>query len=369
MARFRQTGEDSFFGQLVYERVILPDHFFRRLKEVIPWQRFTYKLVKYYRGRAKEGRPPYDPALLLKMLLVAYLYDLSERQVEEMANFNLAVKYFLGLAVDEVAPDHSTLSAFKRRLLENGKLAAFEGLLQEIITIAQEQGIPFGSIQVMDSVHTVADVNVEKDEKRRDKDGQPPRDPHARWGVKHTRRMKDEEGRRVEQKEYFFGYKAHASLNAESGLITSLVHTAGNAYDGHELPRLLDKDLAQGVPVDTVTGDRAYDDGDNHVLLWEKGLHSAIHLQRYRTQKKDANKEIWLALKASPEYQEGLRERYKVERKFGEAKKEHGLGRCRYLGLVRYAIQGFMTALALNVKRMVKLLRGVNFKGRATVAA
>jgi hypothetical protein len=127
--RFKRLGEDSFFGRMVYDRVIPRDHFLMRLDEVIPWPRFTYKLVKYYRrsprgaktqrgGGAKEGRPPYDPALLLKMLLTAYLYNLSERQVEEVANFNLPVKCFLGLAADELAPDHSTLTAFKSRIAD-----------------------------------------------------------------------------------------------------------------------------------------------------------------------------------------------------------------------------------------------------------
>lgn len=88
------------------------DHFLVKLNELIPWQRFTDKLVKYYKGKAKEGRPPYDPALILKMLLVSYLYNISERQTEEVANLNLAVKYFLGLGVNEHPPDHTTLTAF-----------------------------------------------------------------------------------------------------------------------------------------------------------------------------------------------------------------------------------------------------------------
>jgi aromatic ring-cleaving dioxygenase len=73
------------------------------------------------------------------------------------------------------------------------------------------------------------------------------------------------------------------SLNAASGLITSLGVTPGNAYDGHLLPKLVENDLAQLLPVDIVTGDRAYDDSDNHVWLWEQGLHSAIRLNDYRT--------------------------------------------------------------------------------------
>lgn len=129
--------------------------------------------------------------------MVSYLYHPSERQVEEVANFNLLVKYFLELAVEEAAPDHATLTALKRRLIEHGKLTAFEKLLAEIVSSAQEQGIQFGAIQVMDSVHTLANVNVEKDTKRQEKPGQPPRDPTARWGVKHSRGVKDEAGNTI----------------------------------------------------------------------------------------------------------------------------------------------------------------------------
>ena len=75
--RFKKQGDGSFFGRLVYDRIVPEGHFFRKLNGVIPWEQFTKELVKYYRGRAREGRPPYDPAPLLKVVLVACLYDLS----------------------------------------------------------------------------------------------------------------------------------------------------------------------------------------------------------------------------------------------------------------------------------------------------
>ena len=56
-------------------------------------------------------------------------------------------------------------------------------------------------------------------------------------------------------------------------------------------------------------------------------------------------------------YSEAMELRKRVERKFGEAKKWHGLRRARYRGKWRVAIQGLMTFLVLNVKRMVKLLK------------
>jgi IS5 family transposase len=288
--------------------------------------------------------------------------------VEEMVTYHLPMKYFVGLAVNEHAPDHSTLTAFKRRVQDNGHLAAFEEMLTRIVVMAGELGIEFGQIQVLDSVHTVADVNTQKDESRRKREGKGPRDVSARWGVKHTRRVKTTEGRVVEQREYFYGYKAHVSLNGESELITSVRVTPGNRYDGHELPGLVEKDLVQGLPVGIVAGDRGYDDSDNHVLLESLGIQSAIRLKRNRTEKKDPHKGVWLRLMASEGYQAGLDERYKVERKFGEAKLGHGLRRCRYVGMVKYAIQVILTAMVLNLKRMVKLLTGTPFKGRAAAA-
>ena len=103
----------------------------------------------------------------------------------------------------------------------------------------------------------------------------------------------------------------------------------------------------------------------NTIILGDKGINSAISLSSYRTRKKDSNKEGWLKLAESQEYTEGLKERYKVERKFGEARKWHGFTRCRYIGFVRHAIQSYLTFMAINLKRLVKLLTGVSFRGEA----
>lgn len=187
--------------------------------------------------------------------------------------------------------------------------------------------------------------------------------------MKHSRRVKEDEGKSLRQKVYFYSYKGHVSLNAETGLITSALVTPGNAPDGRQFPRLFERDLALGLPVEVVAADRAYDDTRNHYMLKVRGVHSAIRLNDYRIQKKDKNKGGWMAMKEKPEYIRGQKERYKIERKFGEAKQGHGLRRCRYVGFLRYTIQVFMTAMALNLKRMVKVLTGTNFKGRARVCA
>jgi hypothetical protein len=91
------------------------DHFLQKLKQHIPWERFTRRLIKLYKGGGMYGRPPFDPVLVLKVTLIAFFYNLSERQAEVYVNDNLSAKYFVGLAVDQKVPDHSTLTVFRER--------------------------------------------------------------------------------------------------------------------------------------------------------------------------------------------------------------------------------------------------------------
>lgn len=362
--RFKALGLGSFFGGLVYERIVPRDHFLVKLNHLIDWEAFVPPLLPAYKGLAEEGRTPYSPIVLLKMLVIAYLYNLSERQTEEVVNFQLPVKEFVGLAVDEPAPDHSTLCLFKRRLRQMGRWSHFQGINDEILRQATTAGITLGKIQVVDSVHTVANVDNDADRKRQER-GQPARDLDASVIHKGKRTVTEANGQVTTRDLQYHGYKSHVSLNAETGLITSLTPTTGQAADNLQFPGLLAHDEQDGVDADTYTGDRAYDDTDLHERLWQAGKSSAFRLHAYRTQKKDGNKEVWQELITTPQYQAGLKERYKIERKFGEGKLWHRLGRCRYLGLVRYGIQAHLTALALNLKRIVWLLTGVPFRPRA----
>ena len=70
-------------------------------------------------------------------------------------------------------------------------------------------------------------------------------------------------------------------------------------------------------------------------------------------------------------YSEALKERKAIERKFGEAKKWHGLRRARYRGKWRVAIQVFMTFIVINVKKMIKLMKKgaeqISLKSRDTL--
>jgi len=362
--RFKETGMGTFFGRLVYAEIVPRDHFLVKLNELIDWEALTAILLPAYKGLGRKGRPPYSPVVIFKMLLISHLYSISERQTEEWASYYLPAKEFIGLAVNESAPDHSTLCAFKRRMEQAGCWERFEMASDEILGQAMAAGVNMGTIQLVDSVHTVADVDNDADRERQ-QSGKLPRDPQAQLVKKGKRRQTEANGKVTTKEVQYLGYKSHVSLNAETGLITSLRPTAGSAADNKQFEPLFEHDEALQINAQIYAADRAYDDTDLHYLLHCAGKHSALQLQNYRTHKKDPNKAPWLRMLASQEYQLGRAERYKIERKFGEAKRWHGFGRCRSLGLRRYGIQAFMTAIALNVKRIAYLLVGIRFRSPA----
>jgi len=370
---FKKHTTSSFFGDFLYDSIVPENHFLRKAKEVIDWDRFTNKLIKNYKGKAEVGRAPYNPSVLLRMLFVSYLYNISERQTEESVNFNLPMKYFVGLGADEKAPDHSTLTYFKERLFNRG-IGSLEKVFTELIIQAKRLGINFGEIQILDATHTNANINIDRDNGRRKKNKESV-DKDAKWGVKHSRKVKDDKGTVHIQKHCFLGYKSHVSLNEKTGIVTSVKVTSGNEYDGKHLPYLVKKDKAKRLITkkrlaqmkeekqkQIYACDKGYDDGDNHTFLETQGIASAIRIKDSRLKKKDKNKEPWLKLVRSNEYKEGLKVRYKVERKFGDCKKNHGLGRSRYRGLKGYNLQAYFTFMALNLKEIMKITTGVYLK-------
>jgi len=362
--RYKETGKGSFFGDIVYDRVIPRTHFVVALENLIDWERYSELLIQLYEGRGVEGRPPYNPVLIMKMLFMAYLYNISERAVEDMVDYNLPVKWFVGLAVDEKAPDHSTLTKFKQRLLADGDDGALMAIFDDILFQATGQGIEMGHIQILDSTHTCAHVNRIKDLLWEEK-GKPPRDPDARVVHKGRREVVDADGKTRKRNITHRGYKTHVSINAKTGLVTSLIPALGNTADNKAFAKLREHDRALGLPTRVYAGDRTYDDTDIFERLVQEGLHSGITLHDYRTKKRDSNKERWEKLIESEEHQRGQKARPGVEHPFGWVKAWEGFEVCRYLRLSRYSIQSIITFLVSNLKRIVKLLTGITFRKQA----
>ncbi len=98
--------------------------------------------------------------------------------------------------------------------------------------------------------------------------------------MKQSKKITTAEGETKVVANYFLGYKAHVSMNAENDLITSVEVSSGKDYDGHHFCTLVEADLEKGIPAATYAADKGYDDGENHYYLEIHGLNSAISLKK-----------------------------------------------------------------------------------------
>ena len=106
----KRTGQFSFVDALG------PDGVGRnarldRLDVLIKWYRFE-KLLARMRSQAGPGRPAYNPLLMFKAVLLQALYGLSDAELEEAVSDRLSFRRFVGLALQDAVPDHTTLCRF-----------------------------------------------------------------------------------------------------------------------------------------------------------------------------------------------------------------------------------------------------------------
>jgi len=94
---------------------------------------------------------------MFNIIFLQFLYDVSDRRVEEEVNFNLVLKWFVGLAVDEPPPDSSSLTRFRDRLGEE----LFTNIFNQIVEIAREKGLVSDRPSIVDSTDVKAKDRAE----------------------------------------------------------------------------------------------------------------------------------------------------------------------------------------------------------------
>src|SRR5215212_9054319 len=78
----------------------------------------------------------------------------SERQLVKMASLHLAHRWYLGYALDEELPDHSSLTRIRQRL----GVAIFERFFERVLDLCQEAGLVWGRELYFDATRVRADV-------------------------------------------------------------------------------------------------------------------------------------------------------------------------------------------------------------------
>ena len=147
------SSPSSFFG-LLYERLVPPDHLLRRIAAAVDLSFVTELVSDCY--CPDNGRPSWDPWVLFKVVFLQFLYNLSDRQVEEQVNLHLACKWFVGLQPEESGPDYSVLCRFRARL----GAEKFQQIFNEIVQQARQAGLVHDRLRIIDATHLQAKADL-----------------------------------------------------------------------------------------------------------------------------------------------------------------------------------------------------------------
>ena len=107
---------------------------------------------------AERGRPGIDPAVFFKLQLIMFFEGIrSERQLIETANLHLAHRWYLGYALDESLPDHSSLTRIRQRL----GVEVFQRFFETIVDLCQEVGLVWGRELYFDGTKVEANADFD----------------------------------------------------------------------------------------------------------------------------------------------------------------------------------------------------------------
>jgi transposase len=131
---------EALFYYFRLEDHVPETHLLRLIEKHISFAFVRERLKQSY---SETGRPSIDPELLLRILLIGYLYGItSERKLVEELRMHLAWRWFTGLGFDQEIPHHSTFSKNRHGRFQESKL--FEEMFEQTVRQCVEVGLVQG---------------------------------------------------------------------------------------------------------------------------------------------------------------------------------------------------------------------------------
>jgi transposase len=131
---------EALFYYFRLEDQVPESHLLRLIERHIS---FAFVRERWKQSYSEMGRPSIDPELLLRILLIGYLYGItSERKLVEELRMHLAWRWFTGLGFDQEIPHHSTFSKNRHGRFQESKL--FEELFEQIVRQCVDVGLVQG---------------------------------------------------------------------------------------------------------------------------------------------------------------------------------------------------------------------------------
>ena len=187
----KQTRREVFLGEM---------------EQVVPWKALLALIEPHYPKLGRPGRQPYALATMLRIHFLQQWYALSDPAMEEALYDTPVMRRFAGIGGLDGIPDETTILNF-RRLLETHGLAA--KLLARVNAHLQRKGMSLRSGTIVDATIIAAPSST------KNREGE--RDPEMHQTKKGN--------------QWHFGMKAHIGVDAESGLVHTVVGTAANVAD------------------------------------------------------------------------------------------------------------------------------------------
>jgi len=197
------------FAQSEYagkKKVTRREKFLGEMERVVPWSRLVALLQPHYPA-GRRGRPPVGLERMLRIYFLQQWYTLADEALEDALYDSQALRSFAGIDLSvESVPDATTLLGF-RHLLEEHALGP--EILQEVNAHLSER-------QLLMREGTIVDATIIA----------------AAPSTKNAQRQRDPEMHQTKKgNEWHFGMKAHIGVDAESGLVHTVIGTAANVSD------------------------------------------------------------------------------------------------------------------------------------------
>jgi len=295
----------------------------------------------------KGGRPPYPTAVMVRILLLKYLNNLSDEQVEYQLLDRMSFQRFCLLSDSANVPDRNTIWHYQQRLGVDGTTALFQAIDGQLL----RHGYIARCGQIIDATLVPAPIqHFTKDEKAQLEAGQTPQD----WSAA-KRRQKDLDATHTKKHgKSYHGYKLSICVDVKHKFIRKIATGTASEHDS----TLFDDTLDDRNTSRDAYGDKGYPSKARSEML--KALGYREHIQRKAQRGKPLSE---CQKKRNTRI---ARIRARVEHPF--AQMQHMGGKLiRTIGQARATVAMTMMATCYNIKRLAGFLKdGVDTFYKAT---
>jgi transposase len=151
-------GQGQFFYAFDLDEVVPPDHLVRQIDAVLDLSWLHNELARYY---SHTGRPSIDPVLMIRMLIVGYVFAIrSERRICTEVQVNLAYRWFCKLGIEDKIPDHSVFCRARHERFRESD--ALRRVFERVVAMCMAAGLVGGEGLSIDASLIKADVDKKK---------------------------------------------------------------------------------------------------------------------------------------------------------------------------------------------------------------